>query len=32
MNKILIITLTTFLISCNQGVVRDNGDWSWYNK
>ena len=28
MNKILIITLTTFLISCNQGVVIDNGDWS----
>ena len=28
MNKILIITLTTFLISCNQGVVIDKGDWS----
>ena len=28
MNKILIITLTTFLISCNQGIVIDNGDWS----
>ena len=28
MNKILIITLTTLLISCNQGVVIDKGDWS----
>ena len=28
MNRFLIITLTTLLVSCNQGVVVDNGDWS----
>ena len=28
MKKLLIVTLTTLLISCNQGVVVDNGNWS----